>query len=46
MSLRSYSHFITLFQKLEYVQGELESSDESSLFLGRPVNLRNDVEGS
>lgn len=48
MLLRSYfaSHLITRFQKLEYVQGELESSCETTVFLGMPTNFRIDVQGS
>jgi hypothetical protein len=40
------SHLITLFQKLEYVQGELESSGETTVFLGMPTDFRIDVQGS
>jgi hypothetical protein len=40
------NHLITLCQKLDYDQGELESSEETAMFLVMPSNFRSKVDGS
>jgi hypothetical protein len=40
------THLITLCQKLDYIQGEMESSHETAVFLGMPTNFRIDFYSS